>query len=148
MASLNALIHYPRSIAVLSSGIFAGTSLSILYASVPAIKASKDPLPSFVVTYNKGKNIAIINILVSTIAYGYCYYETKEKKYLYSAILSFFSGPFTAFFIAPINNQLFALQKEKSYDVDQVKKLVDRWQVLHAARFIAPAIAFAINVIL
>ncbi|KAG1032416.1 hypothetical protein G6F43_013776 [Rhizopus delemar] len=145
MTSLSTLIYYPRSISLLSSGIFAGFVLSVLYVSVPSIKASKDPLPAFVTTYGQGAKLAI-NILISSTASGYCYYKTKNLKFLYAALFSAFSIPFTAFFIAPINNQLFALQKDDSYDINKVYGLVDKWAILHGFRAIAGTAAFIINV--
>ena len=146
MASLSTLIYYPRSISLLSSGIFAGFALSVLYVSVPSIKASKDPLPTFVTTYSQGKKLAMTNILIASTASGYCYYKTKNPKFLYAALFSAFSGPFTVFFVAPVNNQLFALQKDDPYDVNKVYGLVDKWAILHGIRAIAGAAAFIINV--
>ncbi|RCI06299.1 hypothetical protein CU098_013293 [Rhizopus stolonifer] len=146
--SLYSLIYVPRSIALLSSGLFAGASISINYTNVPAIKASKDPLPVFVKTYKQGAKQAITEILVSTAAGAACYYYTHDKRFVYASIASFFSAPFTAFAIAPVNNQLFALEKQgDNYDRKKVYELVKKWNKLHAVRTCASIIAFLIHVL-
>ncbi|ORE04939.1 hypothetical protein BCV72DRAFT_6374 [Rhizopus microsporus var. microsporus] len=148
MTSLATLIYYPRSIGLLSTGLFSGMTAGVLTISVPAIKASKDPLPAFVTTYKQGAKFAMVTILTATASNGYCYYKTKNNKYLYAALLAFFSAPWTAFVIAPVNNQLFALQKDSTYDVNQVNQFVDKWAVLHSARAIAGAAAFLVSVVM
>ncbi|KAG1174672.1 hypothetical protein G6F70_004664 [Rhizopus microsporus] len=142
------LIYYPRSIGLLSTGLFSGMTAAVSTISVPSIKASKDPLPTFVTTYKQGAKFAITTILTATVSNGYCYYKTKDNKYLYAALLAFFSGPWTAFVIAPVNNQLFALQKDDSYNINQVNQLVDKWAVLHSVRAIAGAAAFLVSVMM
>ncbi|CEG68236.1 hypothetical protein RMATCC62417_04537 [Rhizopus microsporus] len=148
MTSLATLIYYPRSIGLLSTGLFSGMTAAVLTISVPAIKASKDPLPTFVTTYKQGAKFAMATILTATVSNGYCYYKTKDNKYLYAALLAFFSGPWTAFVIAPVNNRLFALQKDGSYDINQVNQIVDKWAVLHSVRAIAGAGAFLVSVMM
>ena len=148
MTSLHTLIYAPRSIALMANGVFTGLGLSMNFVSVPAIKASKDPLPSFVTTYNNAAKIAIISILTGTISHGICYYKTKQNKYLYASLLSFFSMPFTILAIAPVNNQLFALQKlGDDYDRQKVHALINKWNTLQAFRTITGAAAFAITVL-
>ncbi|KAI9366227.1 hypothetical protein BD770DRAFT_375681 [Pilaira anomala] len=110
MTSLATLIYYPRSIGLLANGIFAGLGVTLNCVGVPAIMASRDPLPSFIKTYNNASKIAISSILVGTAANAVCYYSTKRTKYLFVAVLTFFSAPFTVFFIAPVNKELFALE--------------------------------------
>lgn len=148
MTSLATLIYLPRSIGLFANGVFSGLGFSMNLISVPAIKASKDPLPSFVTTYNNASKVAILSILISTAANAVCYYKTNEKRFLYSSILSFFSFPFTLLFIKPINNQLFALQKlGDDYDRQKVYQLVAKWNKLQAARTIAGTAAFLINIL-
>ncbi|KAI8884196.1 hypothetical protein K501DRAFT_284992 [Backusella circina FSU 941] len=147
-SDLNTLIFYPRSIALFSSGVFSGLGVSMNYVSVPSIKASKDSLPVFLQTYSKGKNIAILNILISTIANGVCYYRTKDKKFILTAALSFASMPWTLLFMAPVNNQLFALEKTgEEYDRKKVDTLVTKWNRLQYFRTVTGTAAFVINLL-
>ncbi|KAI9343002.1 hypothetical protein BD770DRAFT_398407, partial [Pilaira anomala] len=125
MTSLATLIYYPRSIGLLTNGIFAGLGVTLNCVGVPAIKASSDPLPSFIKTYNNGSKLAMTNIFIGTAANAVCYYNTKRTKYLYAAVLTFFSFPFTLLFIAPVNNELFALEKSgENYDRNKVSSLM------------------------
>ncbi|KAI9256725.1 hypothetical protein BY458DRAFT_519411 [Sporodiniella umbellata] len=146
MPLLSTFVVNPHSVGLFACGILAGANISILYTSVPSIKASKDPLPVFDKTYNKGKIIAISNIFISTLSSAYAYHETKNQKYIYTGVLSFILAPITAFLIAPINNQLFALQKKETYDVNHVYSLVNRWETLHAIRAFSGLSAFFIYV--
>jgi uncharacterized membrane protein len=148
MTSLATLIYLPRSIGLFANGVFSGVGFSMNFVSVPAINASKDPLPSFVTTYNNASKLAILTIFVSTAANAVCYYQTKERRFIYSTALSFFSVPFTLLFIKPVNNQLFALQKlGDDYDRQKVRQLVSKWNKLQAARTIAGTAAFLINIL-
>lgn len=147
MTSLQTLIYAPRSIALFSTGVFTGLGLTLNLVSVPAIKASKDPLPSFVTTYNNASKLAILNIFVGTVANAVCYHKTKNNKYLYASILTFLSFPFTLLVIAPVNNQLFALEKlGDNYDRSKVQTLVNKWNCLQGFRTVAGTAAFIINV--
>ncbi|KAG2203370.1 hypothetical protein INT47_010068 [Mucor saturninus] len=148
MTSLSTLIYYPRSIGLFANGVFSGIGLTMNGVSVPAIKASKDPLPSFVKTYNNASKMAIASIFIGTAANAACYYRTNDKKFLYTSILTFVSFPFTLLFIAPINNQLFALQKlGDSYDRNEVYALMEKWNKVQAFRTIAGTAAFIINLV-
>lgn len=148
MTSLQSLIYAPRSIALISNGVFAGLGISMNCVSVPAIMASKDPLPSFAKTYSNGAKVAVLNILIGTISNAVCYYKTKENRFLYASILTFLSIPITAILIAPVNNQLFALQKlGDNYDRAKVQALVAKWNRLQALRTITGTAAFIINVL-
>lgn len=148
MTSLQTLIYAPRSIALISNGVFAGLGISMNCVAVPAIKASKDPLPSFVKTYSNGAKVAIVNILIGTISNAVCYYKTQENRFLYASILTFLSIPITAILIAPVNNQLFALQKlGDDYDRAKVQALVAKWNQFQALRTLTGTTAFLINVL-
>lgn len=147
MTSLQTLIYAPRSIALFSTGVFTGLGFSMNLVSVPAIKASKDPLPSFVTTYNNASKVAMLNIFVGTAANAVCYYRTKNNKFLYASILTFFSFPFTLLMIAPVNNQLFAMQKlGDNYDRSKVQALINKWNCLQAFRTLTGTAAFVIGV--
>jgi hypothetical protein len=147
-SDLSTLIFYPRSIALASSGIFSGLGFTMNYVSVPSIKASKDSLPVFLQTYNKGKNLGILNILISTIANGICYYRTKDKKFILTTALSFASIPWTILFMAPVNNQLFAMEKlGQDYDRQKVGALVNKWNRLQYFRTLSGTAAFVINLL-
>lgn len=148
MTSLQTLIYAPRSIALISNGLFSGLGISLSFVGVPAIKASRDPLPSFIKTYNNGHIVAIFNILVGTISNAVCYYKTKENRFLYASILTFLSVPITAILIVPVNNQLFALQKlGDDYDRVKVQALLTKWNKFQTLRTISGTAAFVINVL-
>lgn len=148
MASLSTLIFYPRSIGLLANGIFSGVGLTMNLVSVPAIKASKDPLPSFVKTYDNASKLAIASIFLGTAANATCYYRTNDIKYLYTTILTFFSFPFTILFMAPVNNKLFALGKlGDGYDRNKVYTLINKWNKLQLLRTITGTAAFVINIL-
>ncbi|CAO3648008.1 unnamed protein product [Mucor hiemalis] len=143
MTSLQTLIYAPRSIALISNGLFSGLGISLSFVGVPAIKASRDPLPSFIKTYNNGHIVAIFNILVGTISNA-----TKENRFLYASILTFLSVPITAILIMPVNNQLFALQKlGDDYDRVKVQALLTKWNKFQTLRTISGTAAFVINVL-
>ncbi|GAA5816471.1 hypothetical protein MFLAVUS_010000 [Mucor flavus] len=147
MTSLATLIYYPRSIGLLTNGFFAGIGLSMSFVSVPAIKASRDPLPSFIKTYKNASVLAVTNIFIGTAANAVCYYHTNSNKFLYAAVLTFFSFPFTVLCIAPVNNQLFAMEKlGDSYDRNKVNKLVEKWNTLQAFRTLTGIAAFVISI--
>lgn len=145
MSSISTLIYYPRSVGLFANGVFAGLGLSGNFVNVPAIRASKDPLPVFYKTYNNGKIIAMASILVSTVSNSICYYRTKDVRFVYAAVLSFVSGPFTALFIAPVNNQLFALE-DKPLDARKVDTLVKKWNKFQYFRTATGVAAFVINI--
>lgn len=148
MTSLSTLIYYPRSIGLFANGVFSGVGLTMNFVSVPAINATKDPLPSFVRTYKNASKLAIASIFLGTAANAACYYRTNEKKFLYTTLLTFFSFPFTLLFIAPVNNQLFALEKlGEDYDRNKVYALIDKWNKLQALRTITGTAAFIINLV-
>jgi uncharacterized membrane protein len=148
MTSLATLIYLPRSIGLFANGLFTGIGFSMNLISVPAIRASKDPLPSFITTYNNASKVAVLSIIVSTVANAVCYYKTKERTFIYSTALSAFSFPFTLLFIKPVNNQLFALQKlGDDYDRKKVHDLITKWNKLQAVRTIASTAAFLINIL-
>jgi hypothetical protein len=148
MTSLQHMIYAPRSISLVATGVFTGMALTMNLVSVPAIKASKDPLPSFVVTYSNASKIAITSIVIGTVSNALSYYRTEKREFLYAAILTFVSIPITVFAIAPVNNQLFAMQKlGDDYDRKKVHALVNKWSKLHSLRFLATASAFLINIL-
>lgn len=149
MTSLQTLIYAPRSIGLLANGVFTGLGVCMNFISVPAIRATKDPLPSFIVTYSNAAKVAVVSIIVGTVSNGICYYKTQEKSFLYASILSFVSMPFTIFCIAPVNNQLFLLQKTDgdNYDRKKVQELMTKWNRLQAFRTVTGAAAFIINIL-
>ncbi|OBZ87976.1 hypothetical protein A0J61_03975 [Choanephora cucurbitarum] len=137
----------PRTFALFATGIFSGTTFCVSYASIPAILASKDPLPAFVQTYKKGATIAI-SIVISAISNGACYYYLKDPRFIWSGFFSFLCIPITKFLIMPINNQLFAMEKlGDDYDRNKVYQLVNKWSSMHALRTLSAFVAFAIHVL-
>lgn len=146
MSSLSTQIYYPRSIGLFANGVFAGIGLCMNFVNVPAIKATKDPLPVFYKTYNNTKKLAIASIFVSTISNGVCYNRTKDVRFAYAAVLSFVSFPFTVLFLAPVNNQLFALE-DKPHDAQKINTLVKKWDSLQYFRTATGIAAFVINIL-
>ncbi|OZJ06342.1 hypothetical protein BZG36_00670 [Bifiguratus adelaidae] len=139
--------YWAKRVALAGTGLFAGIGLTVSYVGVPTVKATSDPLPSFLVLYTRGSHIAITTILVSTFAGLLEYYETHQPKYLYGALLSFVSAPITAIFIMPLNKRLSNLSREKgdTYDRALVQGLVDKWASLQRLRAIAGALAFIVQ---
>ncbi|KAI8367193.1 hypothetical protein EDC96DRAFT_543928 [Choanephora cucurbitarum] len=136
----------PRTLALFTTGIFSGITFSIGYASVPAILASKDPLPAFIQIYKKGATIAMSTIAISAISNGACYYYLKDPRFIWSGFFSFLCIPITKFLIMPINNQLFAMEKlGDDYDRNKVYQLVKKWSSMHALRTVSAFVAFAIH---
>lgn len=146
MSTLYTSIYYPRSIGLFANGVFAGIGLCMNFVNVPAIRATKDPLPVFYKTYNHTKVLAIISIAVSTVANGICYYRTKDKTFVYTTVLSFFSFPFTLLFMAPVNNKLIAME-DKPLDIQKVNTLVTKWNKLQTVRTATGIAAFVINIL-
>ncbi|CEP08027.1 hypothetical protein [Parasitella parasitica] len=148
MSFLTTLIYTPRSIGLLANGVFTGIGICMNFVCVPAIKASKDPLPVFYQVYKKASVIAIASIFVSTAANAVCYNRTKDIRFIYSTALSFLSFPFTVLFMRPVNNQLFAMEKEgDNYDRKKVGKHVTKWNQLQYVRTFAGTAAFIINIL-
>jgi uncharacterized membrane protein len=148
MTSLATLIYLPRSISLFANGIFSGIAVTLNFVCVPAIKASKDPLPSFITTFNNASKMAVFSALVGTAANAVCYYRTNDTRFIHSALLSFSSFPFTVFFLHPVNLQLFALQKDgDDYDTKKAKNLVTKWNKLQHFRTITGLAAFLINIL-
>ncbi|GAN01500.1 hypothetical protein MAM1_0008c00933 [Mucor ambiguus] len=148
MSSLSTLIYAPRSIGLFANGVFTGIGLCMNYVCVPAIKATKDPLPVFRQVYGKTSQIAKLSILVSTVANAVCYYRTKDTRFIYSTALSFLSFPFTLIFMMPVNNQLLAMEKDgANYDRKQVHQHVAKWNKLQYVRTLSGTAAFLINIL-
>ncbi|KAL7314079.1 hypothetical protein PS15m_007734 [Mucor circinelloides] len=148
MSSLATLIYAPRSIGLFANGVFTGLGLCMNGVFVPAIKATKDPLPVFYQVYAKASKIAVLSIVVSTAANAVCYYRTKDTRFIYSTALSFVSLPYTFFCIMPVNNQLFAMEKEgSSYDRKKVEQHITKWNKLQYFRTITGTAAFLINIL-
>lgn len=148
MSSLATLIYAPRSIGLFANGVFTGVGLCMNFVCVPAIKASKDPLPVFYQVYGRGHKIAILSIVVSTVSNAVCYYRTKDTRFIYSTALSFLSFPFTLAFIMPVNKQLFAMEKDGvNYDRKQVQQHVSKWDKLQYVRTLSGTAAFLINIL-
>lgn len=137
---------YARGISLVSNGIFAGFGACINLVSVPALKSISDPLPAFITTYKNGSKIAIINILVATGSHFYIYYKTRNIRSLWCGVFTFFSIPYTMFFMKPINDQLFALHAVHSKDNAKVHDLVSKWDRRQWLRTITSNIAFLMNV--
>ncbi|KAI8642064.1 hypothetical protein BD408DRAFT_367093 [Parasitella parasitica] len=148
MSSLATLIYAPRSIGLLANGVFTGIGICMNCVCVPAIKSSKDPLPVFYQVYKKTSVIAIASIFVSTAANAVCYNRTKDTRFVYSTALSFLSFPFTVFFMRPVNNRLFAMEKEgDNYDRKKVETHITKWNQLQYFRTLAGTAAFIINIL-
>ncbi|KAI8364376.1 hypothetical protein BD560DRAFT_402928 [Blakeslea trispora] len=147
-ASLYSSISSPRTFALFGTGIFSGVTFSVSHTSVPAILASKDPLPVFIQTYNQGASAAIPLIAMSLVSNGICYYHLRDPRFIMSGCLSFLCLPITKLLIMPINNQLFAMEKLGSeYDREKVYQLVRKWSGMHALRTLSAFVAFAIHVL-
>ncbi|KAL9541543.1 hypothetical protein PS6_010249 [Mucor atramentarius] len=141
MSSLATLIYAPRSIGLFANGVFTGLGLCMNGVFVPAIKATKDPLPVFYQVYAKASKIAVLSIVVSTAA-------NADTRFIYSTALSFVSLPYTFFCIMPVNNQLFAMEKEgSSYDRKKVEQHITKWNKLQYFRTITGTAAFLINIL-
>ncbi|KAI8992692.1 hypothetical protein BDB01DRAFT_716734 [Pilobolus umbonatus] len=139
---------YPRSIGLFTNGLFTGLSFCMNIVAVPSIRASKDPLPVFTTVYKNASKLAIANIMVGAAANLICYYRTKDNKFLLIAALGSFSFPWTVFFIAPVNNKLFAMEKEGDhYNRRTVDDLVQKWNKLQYVRTITGTAAFLINIL-
>ncbi|KAI7906282.1 uncharacterized protein BX663DRAFT_495884 [Cokeromyces recurvatus] len=146
--TLHDLIYYPRTIGLFANGVFTGLGICMNFVSVPSIKATNDPLPVFYKTYSRASKIAILNIAVSTVCNAICYYRTSKINFLYASVLSFASAPFTLIFIAPINNQLFEMEKQgSSYDRKKVYALINKWDRLQYFRTISGTAAFILNLL-
>jgi uncharacterized membrane protein len=148
MSTLSTLIYYPRSLALYANGAFVGLSLTMNLVTIPSIKSSKDPLPVFLNTYIRGSRLAIPSILVTSASNAVCYYHTKNPRFLYASILIAAVIPYTMLFIAPINNQLFALEKDgNNYDRKRVDQLLIKWNKRQYVRTIASSASFLLTVL-
>ncbi|CAO3629944.1 unnamed protein product [Cunninghamella blakesleeana] len=137
---------YARGISLVSNGIFAGFGVGINLVSVPALKSTSDPLPSFSITYKNGSKIAVTNILLATGSHFYIYYKTRNIRSLWCGVLTFFIIPYTLFIMKPINDQLFALQTVNSKDNNKVQDLISKWDRRQWIRTIVSNAAFLMNV--
>lgn len=148
MSTLSSLIYYPRSISLFANGAFVGISICMNFINVPAIKASRDPLPVFLTTYKRGSKIAISSIIIASASNALCYYRTENLRFLYASLFTAAVIPYTLLFMKPTNNQLFALEKDgTNYDRKKVDQLVTQWDQRQYIRTAASISAFLLNIL-
>ncbi|KAI9486210.1 MAG: hypothetical protein EXX96DRAFT_548130 [Benjaminiella poitrasii] len=141
-------LYYPKTIGLISTGLFAGFSLCLNFVNVPSIRASKDPLPVFCKTYSNGARFAIVSIFIGAASNALCYYYTRKTNFLYSSLLMFAVPPFTIAAIAPTNNKLFAMESQgDNYDRKKVYDLVAKWNKLQWVRTTCGITAFLFRIL-
>ncbi|KAF7726632.1 hypothetical protein EC973_008596 [Apophysomyces ossiformis] len=132
-------------LAILGSGLFTGFALSINLISVPAIKATSDPLPSFAVTYHKGKVFAMTTFTIAAAGHFACYYTTRSAPHLWGGLFSLAPFPITIFMV-PTIKRLLGMQG-KEYNKAVVLDLVSNWNAMHWIRTGCGVVAFLLSIL-
>ncbi|KAL0095804.1 hypothetical protein J3Q64DRAFT_1710891 [Phycomyces blakesleeanus] len=159
-------IQYARSIALIGSGIYAGLGMSVDMLSVPSIKVAANPTSVFRQVYKGGAKLALSSIIISSGAYFYHYYKTRESRSLYLGLLILSNAPYTKFFIMPTNNRLFALDDAVSHDIktnhstavspasltsiyktEQALALLNKWSKVQLYRTASGLVAFVVGIL-
>ncbi|CAG7730274.1 unnamed protein product, partial [Allacma fusca] len=135
-----------RCIFIGSAGMFAGMGSTLSLAAVPAMLASTDPIPTWKVIYQRGKTIAIITVLTSSVAALHLLYKKGDLRYLACAALNLSVIPYTLKFMKPTNNALLALKRAKPDEIGKEEKnLIVTWGGLQWVRTVLGISTLAIG---
>lgn len=139
-----------RALCLFTSGMVAGVSTGITMISVPSIKASSDPLPSWKKLYKIGSKFVPAMILVTSGVAIKLFLKTDDNRYLAVAGSNLVIIPYTLLFMKPTNDALFAIKDNeyKENGEDEVRKLIKSWATLQCGRTTLGLLGFAITILI
>jgi len=150
------ILDYLDTVAVLTGGLFAGTTFYLSFGQIPALRdfGLNEHWQFFPHMFERGAIVQpILNVIAGSagIVHGTRIVGAPFDRNLWIAAGSTFLAivPFTLVFLVPINqtiindNKIVKSGNESKINVATKKELLDKWATLHFVRTIASIAGFS-----
>jgi len=142
--------NYTKSLALLSSGLLAGSTLYVSTSTIPSILSASPPAhvlqTQWASIYNQGKKIIPPAAILNSSLFGYLWAKGEGTGWLVAAGCSAGIIPFTLVFMFPNIGRIEGWKKGGEVDKEGVRleKDVRLWGRLHAVRAVMLMTAFGV----
>jgi len=141
--------HYTKSLALLSSGLLAGSALYISTSTIPSILSASPPpgvlQKQWASIYNQGKKVFPAAAILNSSLFGYLYAKGEGGVgWLVAAGCSVGIIPYTFMFLLPNIGRIEGWKKGDDAEGVGLKKDVALWGKLHAVRGVMLLTAFGV----
>ena len=134
-------VYIVKYISIVLVGLVAGATFYSSVVEIPVRQktAEEDQLKNWILVFAKASSILKTMGIITMLSILITGYLTENWYWYVGAVPLFLLMPFTAIFIAKVNDEIMALTSSVG-----VSKLIKKWDRLHHIRTILSLIAFGI----